>query len=158
MKESQYDTTIDRVAVETAYRVLSDIATKAQYDSRQTLRMKRQQGKVRFGKKSSAGSLTNWFTVPRLLAILGICLLLTGGFYWARFGYKLKDFQAGDVLYDRVTNTRYGKIVRVEKHTFAEGTGQGYLIELDKSQFVLGVNSRSVWIQQDVIKAKCYKP
>jgi curved DNA-binding protein CbpA len=158
IKESKYDTTIDRLAVETAYRVLSDIASKAQYDARETLKSKRLQGKEHGPKISVVAAIRAWFTLPHLLAILGVLLLITIGYYWFRFGYKLKDFQAGDVLYHRDTNMRFGKILRVEDHDFSAGRGKGFLIELDKSQPILGTKDRTSWFEQDTIKACCYRP
>jgi len=157
IKESNYDTTIDKAAVETAYRILSDIASKAQYDARQTMRTKRVQMKGKEGKGGSIQAIAEWFTLPHLLMILGVLVLATAAFYWFRFGYKLNDFQAGDVLYNRSQNKRYGKILRVEDHQFGSGTEKAFLIEMDKSQPILGSNERTVWVQQDVIKACCYK-
>lgn len=158
MKESHYDSTIDKASVETAYRILSDIAAKAQYDARQTQKTKRIQNKERVSNKGSLQSIMEWFTLPHMLAVLGVLLLATAGFYWLRFGYKLKDFQAGDVLFERSKNIRYGKILRVEDHSFGSTTERAYLIEIDKSRPLVGINNRTMWVQQDVIKACCYKP
>ena len=158
LKEANYDSTIDRHAVETAYRILSDIASKAQYDARQTLKTK----KVESKKKKSKINLEDivlWFTLKRLIMIMVLSLLVTLGFYWFRFGYMLQTFQPGDALLDRTSHKRYGRVLRVEsEHWFGNDKIAAYQVQLDASQFIIGSNERVVWIPQDVVKARCVKP
>lgn len=158
VKEAHYDTTIDVAAVETAYRVLSDIPTKAQYDTRQTQKTKKieRQPKV---NRTRFQAFLDWLTLPHLLRVLGISVLLLIAFYWFRFGYMLQEFQAGDILFDKASKGRYGRIIKVESnHRFGDATEDGYQIQLDASQIIIGTSERLVWFPQDAIKAQCYKP
>jgi curved DNA-binding protein CbpA len=161
IKESKYDTTIDRALVEKAHRILSDIATKAQYDARRVLKEKRekrvQTEAWRNQKGVSVQSVLDWFTIRHLSYVLVLSFLLMILFYSFRFGYKLKEFHAGDVIYDKATNSKYGKIVRVEDHSFGGINEKAYQIQLESSQFVLGAKNRTVWLPQDVVKGRCYK-
>jgi hypothetical protein len=157
LKESHYDSTIDKQAVETAYRILIDIASKARYDSRNTTKTRKIDRKKGF--KINFYDILAWFTLRRLVMILVISLIATVGFYWFRFGYVLQTFQAGDVLLDRATHKRYGRVLRVDsEHVFGNDRQPAYQVELDLSQFIIGSANRIVWLPQDTIKARCIKP
>jgi curved DNA-binding protein CbpA len=158
LKEAYYDSTIDKQAVETAYRILIDVPSKARYDAHHTTKTRKiVAGKRKF--KFNIQEILEWFTLPRLLMILVISLLVTIGFYWFRYGYVLQTFQAGDVLMDRATHKRYGRVLKVEsEHLFGNDTEPGYQVQLDTSQFIIGSNDRVIWLTQNTVKARCTKP
>ena len=157
LKEAYYDSTIDKQAVETAYRILSDVPSKARYDSRHTVKTRKIDREKKL--KINLYDILAWFTLPRLVMILVISLLITLGFYWFRFGYVLQTFQAGDILLDRSTHKRYGRVLRVEtEHIFGNDRQPAYQVQLDTSQFIIGSNERVVWLPQDTVKARCMKP
>jgi curved DNA-binding protein CbpA len=159
VKESRYDSSIDRSAIETAYRVLSDIATKAQYDSRQTLKTKRQARANKRTSRFNFHAILNWLTLQHLLWILGVTVMIMAMFYWSRYGYVLQEFHAGDVLFERTTKSKYGRILRVDsQHHFGNTVEKAYQIQMDTSQVVIGSSDRVVWVPQDTVKALCYKP
>ena len=159
LKEARYDTSIDRREIENAYKVLSDLATKSQYDTRQTIRL---QKTVRLNKKQSReAGFFNWvknLTRRQLLLALGFSLALMISFYSFRFGHLLKTFQAGDVLYDKTTDQHFGKVLKVElNHPFGTRNADAYQIELDPATKRAVSFESVVWIPQDIVKARCYK-
>ena len=160
LKESRYDTSIDRHEIENAYKVLSDLSARSQYDTRQTMRVqkttriKKQDRIKEFRFVARITSLTQ----RQLLIILGICLSLMISFYGFRFGYLLKEFQAGDVLYDKTTHQHFGKILKVApNHTFGSKQVDAYQIELDPSTKRSVQDEKVVWLPQDIVKLRCYK-
>jgi curved DNA-binding protein CbpA len=156
LKEAHYDSTIDTQAVETAYRILTDMASKARYDARHTLKTKKI---VARRKKINIEDFLAWFTLRRLVMIMIISFLFAAAFYWFRFGYMLQTFQAGDVLLDRATHKRYGRILRVEsEHLFGNDRQSAYQIQLDSSQSIIGSTEKVIWLPQNAIKARCTKP
>gem|GEM_PF-6526947 len=157
VKESRYDSSIDRQSIETAYRILSDLVTKAQYDSRQTLKSKRINRKDK--KQVNYQAFLSWLTLPHLLWVLGISLVFTAIFYWFRFGYLMQDFQAGDVLFEKANKNRFGQILKVDPaHRFGDHIEKAYQIRLDSSQIVFTTEGRVLWIPQNSVKARCYRP
>lgn len=164
LKESRYDTSIDRLQIENAYRILSDLTAKTRYDARNELKAQRI---VRANKKRRAaealGSLgpIAWLkrrTLPQLLVALGILLTITIIFYSIRFGYLLRSFEAGDVLYDSLTDQKFGKILRVEpNHPFGEKTKDAYQVELAPSVKRADTTLHIIWLPQDTVKMRCYK-
>ncbi len=159
MKESRYDTSIDKREIENAYKVLSDLATKSQYDTRQTIRLQKtvRQNKKQFQEIGVLNRIKN-LNVRQLLVILGICLSLMISFYSFRFGHLLKTFQAGDVLYDRTNDQHFGKVLKVEpNHPFGTSRMDAYQIELDPSTKRAFNFESVVWMPQDIVKARCYK-
>jgi hypothetical protein len=159
LKEARYDTSIDRREIENAYKVLTDLDTRSQYDTRQTMRLQkttRLQKKDRFKEFRFVAWITS-LTQRQLLIILGICLSLMISFYSFRFGYLLKGFQAGDVLYDKNTHQHFGKILKVApNHTFGSKQADAYQIELDPSTKQAVHYEEVVWLPQDIVKSRCY--
>lgn len=164
LKESRYDTSIDRLQVENAYRILSDLTTKNRYDARQTVKAKRnvRVQKLRMKKLKSIGSIgiLAWIqrrTLPQLLVALVIVLTIGISFYAVRFGYVLREFQAGDVLYDSLTQQQFGRVMRVEeKHNFGSHQADAYQIELNPGLDRLNKSITVVWLPQDSVKRRCY--
>lgn len=160
LKESRYDTSIDRREIESAYKVLSDLSAKSQYDTRQTTRLHkttRIRKRDRFKEFGFVTRLQN-LTTRQLLVALGICLTLMISFYGFRYGHLLKNFQAGDVLYDRTTHEQFGKILKVTPN-YVFGTKQldAYQIQLDPAAKRAVNFEPVVWLPQDIVKLRCYK-
>ena len=159
LKEARYDTSIDRREIENAYKVLSDLTAKSQYDTRQTIRLQKnvRQNKNRFKEFQLIAWIQN-LTRRQLLAALGICLSLVISFYSFRFGHLLKNFQAGDVLYDKTTHEHFGKVLKVENnHPFGSKQLDAYQIELDPATKRAVEFEKVVWLPQGIVKARCYK-
>ena len=164
LKESRYDTSIDRLQVENAYRILSNLTTKDRYDTRQTLKAKRnvRVQKLRLKRLKSIGSvgILGWIqrrTLPQLLVALAIVLTIGISFYAVRYGYLLREFQAGDILYDSLTQQQFGKVLKVEeKHDFGSRLAEAYQIELNPGLKRLNKSSTVVWLPQDTVKRRCY--
>ncbi len=159
LKESRYDTTIDRTQVETAYRILTDIASRTHYDARQTMRNKRT---VRLQKKRLPRiGIIEWIkqrTLPQLLITLAVVLCIAIVFYAIRYGYMLQEFQAGDVLYEKISHLQFGKIIRVEEnHSFGSKSIDAYQVELNPAMRRYGAAASVLWLPQDSVKARCYK-
>jgi curved DNA-binding protein CbpA len=164
IKESRYDTSIDRRQVENAYRVLSDVTAKHKYDSRQVLKAKRniRVQKLRLKKLKSLGEIgfIAWIqrrTLPQLLTTLAIVLTIAIIFYSIRFGYLLREFQAGDILYDSLSKQQFGKILKVEEnHNFGPKSVDAYQIELKARLNRMNPSTTVVWLPQDTVKQRCY--
>ena len=160
MKEARYDTSIDRRLIENAYRTLSNTQTKYQYDALQNLKTKRGTKVAEDPDKTSYNPI-EWIkkrTRKQLLITLAIITVIGIGFYSMRFGYILKDFQAGDVLYENLTNQRFGKILRVEHdYRFGDELIDAYQVELDPKIRTLRRSESIVWLPQESVKARCYK-
>jgi hypothetical protein len=78
-------------------------------------------------------------------------------FYIFRYGHLLKEFQAGDVLYDKTTHQYFGKILRVApKHQFGTRQLDAYQIELDPATKRAVNFEKMVWLPQDIVKSRCY--
>jgi DnaJ-class molecular chaperone len=160
LKESRYDTSIDRHEIENAYKVLTDLEAKSQYDTRQTMRAQRT---VRIEKRKRRElGLINWIknlTLRQLLVALGISLSMMISFYTFRFGHLLTEFQAGDVLYEKSTHQHFGKVLKVElKHDFGSKQIDAYQMELDPAIVEQTIaDEKIVWLPQNIVKARCYK-
>jgi len=151
MKESRYDTSIDRIEIEKAYRILIDLPSKAKYDARKKIKSAI---RTRAAKRKSHKGFTGWvtsLTLQQLLMILSVALVLASGYYYFRFGYLLQDIQAGDVIYDIANGREYGKVVMVEDpHDFNGIPQDGYKVQLR-------MQDRTVWIPGNVLKARFRK-
>jgi hypothetical protein len=160
LKESRYDTSIDRQEIESAYKVLSDLDAKAQHDSRQTMRLQKtmRQKKKRQFKQFKLFDWIQSLTRRQLLVTLGICFSLMVSFYSFRYGHLLKTFQAGDVLYDKATHEHFGKVLKVvPDHSFGSKQLAAYQVELSPATKRAVNFEPVVWLPQDVVKLRCYK-
>jgi curved DNA-binding protein CbpA len=165
LKESRYDTSIDRLQIENAYRILSDLGSKNRYDTRQSLKSKRSDRaqKMRLRKIRAMGSvgIFGWIqrrTLPQLLATLAVVLTIAVIFYSVRYGYLLREFHAGDILYDTLTNEKFGKVLKVEvNHDFGSKKADAYQIELNPGVKRFNKSAKIVWLTKDTVKRRCYK-
>ena len=162
LKEARYDTSIDRLQVENAYRILTDLVAKNRYDVHQNFKTKRETRHAK-NNSESRGSFNliekiRNLTIHQLLVILAVTVAVAMAFYWFRFGYKVKAFQAGDVIYDSISHKPFGKILRVESnHAFGSKQMDAYHIELNPALDTYGSAQKTVWLPQDNVKARCYK-
>jgi curved DNA-binding protein CbpA len=154
IKECRYNAQLNRQDIERAYRVLTNPTQKKQYDSRLELTTKADTIRTKKIKKAKAPRikplLPQLTLLQKSLIALGlfVAALL---FYSLRFGYLLKEFSEGDILYNKVTSERVGRIIKVQpNHDFGSKRADAYLIEIREGE--------QQWIPQDIIKSYCDEP
>jgi len=139
---------------------LSDLAAKFQYDTRQTMRLSKTTRTQKKGRFKEFGFVAWLQSLQRrqLFVALGICLSLMITFYGFRFGHLLKNFQPGDVLYDKTTHKHFGKILKVApNYAFGSKQVDAYQIQLDPGTKRAVNFEPVVWLPQDIVKLRCYK-
>jgi curved DNA-binding protein CbpA len=149
IKESRYDATIDLRDVHNAYRILSDPKHKAAYDN--LVRAKEDRNTAYTATVKRKRKIPRQWKVNRkqLLLALLVLLIITAGYYAFRFGYVLKNFTEGDVLYINDTNQRVGVVLRHEiEHNFGAFHESAYLIHTDHGD---------VWYPATQLKMRCHK-
>jgi DnaJ domain len=145
VKESEYDSSIDRIMVDTAYRILSNPKQRVQYD---TITRKREESTAAYTatmkrKKGIAG-----WNERKLLVLLIIVFVFACGYYGIRFGHLLKSYEVGDTIYMTETHQKLGTIVKIESHNFGKFSTTGYLIQSPTG---------SDWYPGYELKLHCYK-
>jgi curved DNA-binding protein CbpA len=146
VKESRYNATISRKDVDAAYKILSDPHQRELYDSLKVQKTKRMQRAAARPRKQNI--IKNKIELRHLLIILAVLTLIAAIFYSYRFGYHLKSFSPGDVLYYTHNNKRLGKIIRVDpNHDFGNSRGEAYLVEIE---------GKNVWLPETDVKARCF--
>jgi curved DNA-binding protein CbpA len=146
LKESRYNAHISRKDVDAAYKILSDPHQRELYDSLKTQRTKKLQ---RAASRSQVKKLVHYkLQLRHLVILLTVLTVLAALFYSYRFGYYLKTFSPGDVLYYTDNNKRLGRIIRVDaNHDFGSSRGGAYLVEID---------GKNVWLPESDVKARCF--
>ena len=145
IKESDYDSTIDRVMVDTAYRILSNPKQKAAYDS---IKEKREHGAAAYAATVKRRKTAVEWNQNKLLILATILLVVAVVYYGFRFGHVFKDFSVGDTIYMSETHEKVGTIVRVEDHNFGKFHATGYLIQ--------GPDGAK-WFIAGEVKQRCYR-
>jgi curved DNA-binding protein CbpA len=155
IKEAQYDSSIKVKEVEIAYRILSDSAQRAIYDSKKGIVKKPEKGlkglksaiKGTKGKKSKFVDHKQREKNLRLVAIFLLSLGLV--YYFVRFGYHLKSFDTGNKIYFKDNNQLFGTLVKAEdNHKFASGVADAYHVRLPSDEMV--------WFPASDVKTLCY--
>jgi len=145
VKESNYDSSIDRVMVDTAYRILSNPKQKAAYDS---IKEKREHGAAAYAATVKRRKTPVEWNQNKLLILAGILFVIAIVYYGFRFGHAFKSFSVGDTVYMSETHEKVGTIVRIEVHNFGKLEETGYLIQ--------GPDGNK-WFAAGEVKQRCYK-
>ena len=148
IKDARYDTSINRKELDIAYRVLSDATQRALYDATQAEKAKQSKVSQKILRKDLVLAAASH--QKQLTWILVAMLMVLGLYYPYRFGYKLKSFSAGDVLYLKDTDGYFGKVVKVESsHNFHGQKEDAYLVKTE--------GDLDIWFPADDVKTVCYK-
>jgi len=149
MKEADYDSTLNASAIQNAYKVLSDPQRKAAYDNREKEKTVRLQAAEKVKAKTQKAEEIGLKTLIKIFVVL-FAVVIAFSIY--RFGYLLKTFSQGDVLYFNESNRRVGTIIAIENsHVFAPGVVRdAYLIQVD--------GDRRIWWTQKDAKSRCHVP
>jgi curved DNA-binding protein CbpA len=151
LKEAQYDPTIQIKQVELAYRILSDAAQRQVYDIKAGhVKRDKKTGKViTKGKGKGKGKYTSADRV-KIESNVAIGLFVVMVVYMVfRFGFYLRKFENGDILFFRDDNRYFGTLVRDESsHAFGQIKSDAYLIKLPSKD--------ERWYPQTDVKSLCY--
>jgi curved DNA-binding protein CbpA len=145
IKESEYDSTIDRIMVNTAYRILSNPKQKAAYDS---IKEKRELGAAAYAATIKRRKPSIIWDQKKLLALTTILLVVCAVYYGFRFGHVLKSFSVGDAVFMSETHEKVGTILKIEEHNFGKHREEGYLIQAPDG---------TRWISAGEVKQRCYR-
>ena len=155
LKESQYDPTIQIKQVELAYRILSDAAQREVYDVKAGhVKRDKKTGKVLTkGKGKDKSKSKSKYTSRDRVKIesnIAVGLFLVMVVYMIfRFGFYLKNFEIGDILFFRDDNRYFGTLVKGENsHAFGPIKADAYLIKLPSKD--------ERWYPQTDVKSLCY--
>jgi curved DNA-binding protein CbpA len=152
LKEAQYDPNIQIKQVEIAYRILSDANQRSVYDIKAGYAKRdKKTGKIQTkGKGKGKSKLTSNQRV-KLESNFAIALFVVMVAYMLlRFGYTLRKFDSGDILFFRDDNRYFGTLVRLENgHAFGPLKADAYLIKLPSKD--------ERWYPQSDVKSLCYR-
>jgi curved DNA-binding protein CbpA len=153
LKEAQYDPTIQIKQVELAYRILSDANQRSVYDVKAGFAKRdKKTGKIKTsaGKGKSKSRLT---THDRVKIESNVCIglfVVMVVYMIFRFGFYLRNFENGDILFFRDDNRYFGTLVKMENsHAFGPMKADAYLIKLPSKE--------ERWYPQTDVKSLCYK-
>ena len=153
LKESQFDPSIQIKHVELAYRILSDATQRSLYDVKAGYAKRdKKTGKIQTpsGKKKSKAK----FSADKRVKMesnfaIGLFLVMVGYMIF-RFGFMLRSFENGDILFFRDDNRYFGTLVRMESsHAFGLMKADAYLIKLPAKD--------ERWYPQSDVKSLCYR-
>jgi curved DNA-binding protein CbpA len=154
VKEAQYDSSIQVKEVEIAYRILSDSAQRAIYDSKKGIVKAPVKGfkgvKAALTKKKGKKGFADHRQREKNLQMVAIVLFAIGLIYYlVRFGYNLKSFDPGNKIYFKESNVLFGTLVKAEDdHKFSSGISDAYQVRLPSEEVV--------WFPASDVKILCY--
>jgi curved DNA-binding protein CbpA len=151
LKEAQYDPTIQIKQVELAYRILSDAAQRQVYDVKAGyVKRDKKTGKVITKGKGKGKSKYNAQQRIKIESNIAIALfVIMVGYMIFRFGFYLKNFENGDILFFRDDNRYFGTLLSGESsHAFGPLKSDAYLIRLPSKD--------ERWYPQSDVKSLCY--
>ena len=149
LKEAQFDPTIRMKEVELAYRILSDGTHRALYDVKAgyTKRDKKT-GKLKPTAKKKPVSAQKRLKIESSIAISLFVIMVI--YMVFRFGFYLRKFEAGDLLFFRDDNRYFGTLMQLENsHAFGPMKVDAYLIKLPSKD--------ERWYPQGDVKSLCYR-
>ena len=151
LKEAQYDPNIQIKQVELAYRILSDEAQRQVYDIKAGhVKRDKKTGKVIAkgkGKRKSKYTSQDRIKIESNVAI-GLFVVMVVYMIF-RFGFYLKNFENGDILFFRDDNRYFGTLVKGENlHPFGPLKSDAFLIKLPSQD--------ERWYPQSDVKSLCY--
>jgi curved DNA-binding protein CbpA len=151
LKEAQYDPTIQIKQVELAYRILSDAAQRQVYDVKAGyVKRDKKTGKVITKGKSKGKSKYTAQQRVKIESNIAITLfVIMVGYMIFRFGFYLRNFENGDILFFRDDNRYFGTLLKGENsHPFGPLKSDAYLIKLPSKD--------ERWYPQSDVKSLCY--
>lgn len=151
LKEAQYDPTIQIKQVELAYRILSDAAQRQVYDIKAGhVKRDKKTGKVITKGKGKGKSKYTSTDRVKIESNIAVGLFVVMAVYMIfRFGFYLRKFEDGDILFFRDDNRYFGTLVRDESsHAFGPIKSDAYLIKLPSKD--------ERWYPQTDVKSLCY--
>lgn len=151
LKEAQYDPNIQIKQVELAYRILSDAAQRQVYDVKAGyVKRDKKTGKViTKGKGKGKGKLSSHDRVKVESNIAVALFVIMVAYMIFRFGFYLRNFENGDILFFRDDNRYFGTLVKGEgSHAFGPLKSDAYLIKLPSKD--------ERWYPQSDVKSLCY--
>jgi len=151
LKEAQYDPTIQIKQVELAYRILSDAAQRQVYDIKAGyVKRDKKTGKViTKGKGKGKSKYTSQDRIKIESNIAVGLFVLMAVYMIFRFGFYLRKFEDGDILFFRDDNRYFGTLVKDESsHAFGPIKSDAYLIKLPSKD--------ERWYPQTDVKSLCY--
>jgi curved DNA-binding protein CbpA len=151
LKEAQYDPTIQIKQVELAYRILSDAAQRQVYDVKAGhVKRDKKTGKVITKGKGKAKSKYTSRDRVKIESNIAVGLFVVMVVYMVfRFGFYLRKFENGDILFFRDDNRYFGTLVKGENsHAFGAIKSDAYLIKLPSKD--------ERWYPQTDVKSLCY--
>ncbi len=149
LKEAQYDPTIRMKDVELAYRILSDATRRALYDVKAgyTKRDKKT-GKLKPTRRKKHVRTEKRLKIESSVAISLFVIMMIYMFF--RFGFYLRKFEIGDLLFFRDDNRYFGTLLQMENsHAFGPMKVDAYLIKLPSKD--------QRWYPQSDVKSLCYR-
>jgi curved DNA-binding protein CbpA len=152
LKEAQYDPNIQIKQVEIAYRILSDANQRSVYDIKAGYAKRdKKTGKIQTkGKGKGKSKLTSNQRVKAESNIAIALFVVMVAYMLLRFGYTLRKFDSGDILFFRDDNRYFGTLVRLENsHAFGPLKADAYLIKLPSKD--------ERWYPQSDVKSLCYR-
>ena len=155
LKESQFDPSVQIKHVELAYRILSDVNQRELYDVKAgyAKRDKKTGKMVSPSKKGKSKSKSGFSADSRVKMesnfAIGLFVLMVVYMVF-RFGFMLRSFEGGDILFFRDDNRYFGTLVRMENsHAFGPLKSDAYLIKLPSKD--------ERWYPQSDVKSLCYR-
>jgi curved DNA-binding protein CbpA len=151
LKEAQYDPTIQIKQVELAYRILSDAAQRQVYDIKAGhVKRDKKTGKVITKGKGKGKSKYTSADRVKIESNIAVGLFVVMVVYMIfRFGFYLRNFENGDILFFRDDNRYFGTLVKDEgSHAFGPIKADAYLIKLPSKD--------ERWYPQTDVKSLCY--
>lgn len=145
IKEAHFNRTLKRKEIEMAYLILTDEAEKAVHDAviahdekemEITAKIQRRKEKV----------VTTKNLVQIAIGLFVIAII----FFSFRYGYQLKSFSPGDVVYYKDSHRLLGTIMEVQNnHDFGRVKKDAYKIKDSRGHFQ--------WLPENDVKISCYK-
>lgn len=145
IKEAHFNRSLKRKDIEMAYLILTDEAQKAMHDAAIAHDEKEMEITAKIQRRSEKKVTT------KTLAQIALGLFVIAVFFFFfRFGYKLKSFSPGDVVYYKESHKLLGTIVEVQdSHDFGRVKKDAYKIKYPNGHFL--------WVPKSDVKVSCYK-
>jgi curved DNA-binding protein CbpA len=145
IKEAHFDRSLNRKEIELAFLVLTDVAHKAMHDAVIDQDEKKMEITAKIQKRKKKR-----ITVQQLAKIAIGLFIVAVVYFFFRFGYHLKSFSSGDVVYYKASDSLLGTVVSVEEnHNFGRAKMDAYKIK--------DPHGKIRWVPQTDVKSSCYK-
>jgi hypothetical protein len=146
VKESSYDTSINRKDIELAYRTLRDPTQRTLYDYSLSEDKKKVENTAKH--KRIAIKREKAFELLRY-CVIGLFIIAVA--FWAlRYGYHFKSYAVGDQVYYKSTDVYLGKILQIQSnHNFGGATTRAILIQTREGD--------QIWFPLGDMQYACYK-